>query len=71
MPMGTREKDLRDALLDIEWASRRRPNAETLERINAIARAALGSTAWELDAALSPRRSHRFVDAVPGQLRIP
>jgi hypothetical protein len=41
MVNSAREDELRRALLEIEWASRRRPTAENLRHINAVARAAI------------------------------
>ena len=63
----TRDADkheLQMALLEIEWASRKRATAETLEHINTIARAALcgsRSDAASMTNVLSPESGRDIV----------
>jgi len=56
---GIRERKLREALLEIEWASRRRPTKDNLAQINALARAALRGVeaARTADAPAAARRT--------------
>jgi hypothetical protein len=61
--MTSREQELLQLVLEIEWRSRRRPTRKTLAEINALARAALGAAATG-DVAPAATRAARPRGAV-------